>query len=828
MGKLLAWGDALFLVRCELGKLQLQRVIVDAEEKKASLRPCSVQYDGESAALPTDARLVAAKEVEDAELATRYAVLIFQASQDIAMQSNADSSPASQKRRRSTENKMAVAPEDDAEESMMGSGCGECLFFCVLHETESGKEIEMRLLNVLEIPTRSDEAVAAAGKDLNTLQVFLMDGPFVLLFERCSQLATVLKLQRATEAGGGSGFYVWREHVDVVDGIKGDASAPFELASCAEVFELITDFASCDLVAFNHVGHAHTGNFDGIHKLDASCQLLLLNDVPGIIDSSTCRIGSEVSIDKSEWGDGQLLKRSVLIAQKAITPETKLYCHRLRLREEKKAKHGSDSRKRSRDEKSGSKGLKPEPFHYIERTQRASSRDRNAIHFEDETNNTLAASQSQLGKVADSLFARVTNGLQELKRLQMIMGDKHALACKLNQLIAQQWQKQQTRASHSKDRSLLTLIHSTQEDGNFGTISKTLVDMETIVSAPSRTLRNPAKDETKEHVPGSSMGDPKLEQQVSLEHFRVVEYVPSSSLIHAEVVLKNLSGTILNDSFVVLTAPKRVPTQGWRCSCSVVPEFSPVADKTDHTTGAARFQLELQFRPSFPFLRERRPVEVTLWLHWGASRDDVRSDTTLAWRPSASALAVASVKIHPDDVLSVGRESLTNIGVNWCHGSSSKDHEQLLFISSGSNLGSWFRHPRFGVSTSVASVIRPTFALVSLDVRSHELLMYELSRMVANLPSDVYVMHNPLQHTHLRALQRVLRSMRQEILATQQRNSEEKLVKEYGTQRKQIRKTTASLHRSIQRDTDLQVNQLLQELQKRVNFHAIWFDVSTV
>ena len=69
MSKLLAWGDALFIVRCELGELQVQRVCINAEEKKVSLRSCTVKSEDEAAALPLDARLVAANEVEDLELA---------------------------------------------------------------------------------------------------------------------------------------------------------------------------------------------------------------------------------------------------------------------------------------------------------------------------------------------------------------------------------------------------------------------------------------------------------------------------------------------------------------------------------------------------------------------------------------------------------------------------------------------------------------------------------------------------------------------------------------------------------------------------------------
>ncbi|KAG3115154.1 hypothetical protein PI124_g3006 [Phytophthora idaei] len=986
MGKLLAWGGALFLVHCERGKLQIQRVDVNADEKKALLRICSVKDDGD-AVLPVNARLVAAKEVEDIEIATRYPVLVFQASGKNDTELTSESS-ASRKRRRSTKDKGAISPED----GLRSSRAGNRLFFCILYETESGGEIGWRLLNMLEIPTRVGEC--DDGQDLNSLQYFLTDGPHVLLFQRCSQVATVLKLQRANRGGGGCGFYVWREQVDVVHGIKGDTSAPCELVSCAYVSEthctrphllihvqrfprsslaesenhpwsildldyegraeanketsqchylqsatgfnevmskpeqvtcccfvsemsewnftasafsetaaisswdygpsttrssrtdirvstlVVTGTTSntihvhesgillvsyvlptrpaemwvlcednlnqhhvlcvrCDdenrsffmlgfsssvqnvsmdlLLSFNRVGHAYTGNFAGVHAggAPASRQVLLLNDVPGVIDTSAYSVENELGADRSV-DNGQLVKRSVLVTQKTSASEVKLSCHRLRLREDNKSKNGSRPRKRSRS--------KPEPFHYIERTQKASSHGMEP--FDKETDgpaNALAASQSQLGKLVSSLSGRLSNGLQELGRLQKIVGDKYSLARQLNQLIAQQWEKQQTRARHSKEHAPLTSLLSSHEVDSLRSESKGLVDMETIVSAPSSVPtipRNAAIDEAMEYVPGSSLGDLKLVQQVSLEQFRVLEYVPSSSLIRAEVYLKNLSDSRLDDSFVVLTAPKGASALGWRCSCSVVPEFPPVTSMADHTAGKVRFQLELQFAPTFYFLRERKPLEMMLWLHWGASRDN---HMTLDWRPSESALAVAPVKIHPSDVLGVGRK-------NGDGGAWTEDQERLLFISSGSNLGSLFAQPSVGVSSSAASVIRPTFSLVDLNVRSRELMLYELSRMVANIPPDVYVMRNPLQHTHLRALQIVLRSMRQDTLASQQQKSKEKLVGEFATHRKQRRKTKdqdpASIHRSMQRDTDLHAIRLLQELQKRANFHTMWFDAN--
>uniref|UniRef100_M4BHM2 Uncharacterized protein n=1 Tax=Hyaloperonospora arabidopsidis (strain Emoy2) TaxID=559515 RepID=M4BHM2_HYAAE len=64
--------------------------------------------------------------------------------------------------------------------------------------------------------------------------------------------------------------------------------------------------------------------------------------------------------------------------------------------------------------------------------------------------------------------------------------------------------------------------------------------METIVSGTNVPRVN-VKAESSEHDSRHTSGDLKLEQQVLLEQFKVLEYVPSSSLFHAEVVVKNLT-----------------------------------------------------------------------------------------------------------------------------------------------------------------------------------------------------------------------------------------------------------------------------------------------
>ncbi|CAI5717968.1 unnamed protein product [Peronospora destructor] len=895
MSKLLAWNDALFLVRYERGKLQIQRVDVDVESKKISLHLCTTNRKNEATVLPLDARFVAANEMEDSVLAIRYPVLVFLSSQE-ARQSLSTSG----EHRRSID--KALVSNNNAVLSPTS-----WLFMCTLYQKEEGiDDIQLRFLNVLEIPTRiGEEDASIDGRNTNMLQVFVIDGPHVLLFERRSQHMTLLNLQRVRQgdellrflrgmwphilihmlrqsSSSSSDRHTWSIvdlEYDRDDSNKKDLLCHylpvFPSATSntiyvhangillvsyvlptrpAEIWSLCENNSNqrhvlcvrCDdedrsffmlgflsnvqhvsvelLLSFKHVGHAHNGNFAGMHASDSSTQVLLLNDVRGVFGIYDCMNTIKNGVDAYKLLDyKELVKRSVLISQKSSSPEIKLLCHRLRRHEEKHMKDGSRFRKRSRNNENVRFGdSKAEAFCYIERTQKASSRDKSVSHFEpikDGAADSLVASHAQLGKLADSLFARLSNGLQELERLQVIVSDKIALAHQLNQLIVRLWQQLQAKASNpSKEHLLLLPCCSAREIDSHYLGSQGRAEMETIVAAT--VVRNGAKDGPNQQDQEPFLNDLKLEQQVSLERFTLLEYVPSSSLVHAEVVLTNMSDFVIYDSYVFLTALKggQISTQGWRCLSSVAPDFSSARCMTKNSTTQqqeARFQLDFQFAPSYLFLRERKPLEVMFWLHWRPSQDDLISHTTLTWHPSESALAIASVKIYPEDLIGIDGGVQTTVGSSW------SEQKQLLFISSGSNLVSWSQKTCIGVPASIDSVIRPTFALISINVRSRQSMLYELSRIAANLPPDVYVMHNPFQHTHLDALRRMLCSMHREILTIRHQDSQDKqkMDKERGAGEKH----TASIYRAMQCDTDLRVNWLLQRLQERVNFHLMLF-----
>ncbi|CEG47282.1 uncharacterized protein PHALS_03927 [Plasmopara halstedii] len=850
MTNLLAWGDALFLLRCEL-----------------------------AFALPADARLVAAKEVEDTELAIHYPLLVFHGKQESDHELSLDTSSVARNlgvhTRRYTNHLVDnVSPEGR-----------ECLFFCILFDTDSDDVIGLRLLNKLNYLTHDNkapdgESKAVFGNACNSPQCLISDGPHVLLSERHAQTVMILRLQRGTD-GDISGFYVWYTQVDVTHSITSFPPETFQVVSCAyvsrthaskphmlihaqrkirlsadddrkshiwsivtldgennermgfhglgfsntihvhsngvlivsyalpappvEMFMWETDVLSqyhvlclrCDdvdrsfyflgfssnaqkssmdlLLSFKNVGFAYAANFAGIHTGDFSAfrQVLLLNHLSTIVETSSNSTENEAGSDH-HVNDWYLIKRSVLVIQKAFAPYAKLCCHRLRLREKKTSMDDTHSRKRSRnDKKSSSSRLTMEPLRCIELIQKPSLRDKLAGQDDKEqccVSNFLAL-QSQLNKLVNNLLARLNHGIQLLDRLQKIVGDKEALIHNLILFIAEQWQTQQSGVAYGNLSSFIG-SHNSLFD------SRSFVDMKIIVDSPLNLVTFTTNtNEAWENVLRFTLEDSKM--HIVLQQFRVLQHSPSSSFIYAEVLLRSMAGLELDDSFVVLTAHPGTAVQWYQSSSTIFSKLSSGGEMADQT---ARFNLKLHFEPKFTFLRQRKPLELTLWLHWGPPQGD--HDL----RSNVAAVAIAPIRIYPDDVLAAGRELHNGA---WDNKSCSK--ESLLFLSSGSNLVSW----------------------------SHELMLYEMSRMIAKLPSDVYVMRNPLQISQLRALQRLLRLMRNEL----KQSPIEHIVSESQAQTSR-QEQLISIHRSMQHDTDLQANQVLHKLQKRVNFHTMWFNAT--
>ncbi|GMF49193.1 unnamed protein product [Phytophthora fragariaefolia] len=557
------------------------------------------------------------------------------------------------------------------------------LFFCLLYELEADGEMGLRLLNEVELPPFSDDhsgQVAAGGGD--SLQFHLTDGPYVMLFERTSRMATVLKLHRPSGGCSDIGFRVWRKQVDVMQGIGGDASTLIDVVSCAYINE-----------EYGTKAHllVHAQRLPAPSSTDS---------IPGITGANTCNIRENVEFDSLD--DGQLLKRSVVVMQKQTTPEMKLSCHRLRLREGKK--HGPHSKKRSRNDEKGylnddTGSSNSKPFLYIERTQKASSHDRSLNIPEDTTEDVRnTASPAQLATVSSSLETRLGNGVQELERLHLIVNDKCSLANQLNQIIIEEWRKTSQMVGSSKKKSPDVTVLVNRKVENRVVDNQRSVDMETVVTSSTQGtfFTKFARDVSNEQASVS----PLDKCSVSLEYFRVLDYAPSSSLVRAEVVLNNLSDSAMADSFVVLAAPQggwTLSTQGWTCSSSVVPEFSPRTVKSDSIgvkPSQARFQIELHFAPTFTSLRAQQPVVATVWLHWGAYQNEPPSTTTSAkWQLGVSAIAVASVKVSTKDLLRVtsteksGLKPFTQQGTYVC--GDNKHESSILTVRLMSFI--WFR-----------------------------------------------------------------------------------------------------------------------------------------
>ena len=257
MSRLLAWNDALFVVGCEQGKLQLQRVDIDIASKEIAFLQCPVTCNNEATGLPLDARLVAANEVEDSVLAmyvyclsflskaaarthvshkfvlvmvssSRYPVLVFLASHEAQ-----PSVSIHGQRQQSIENADANVSITTTTARVSTSW----LFLCLLYAKDGRDEMELRLVNTLEIPTSfRDEDVSGIGKTGNMLQVFVMDGPHVLLFEPRLHHMTVLKLQKAMQSDVSLGC---PEALGVVYDMKDDALEPnSEVVSCTYMSKL--------------------------------------------------------------------------------------------------------------------------------------------------------------------------------------------------------------------------------------------------------------------------------------------------------------------------------------------------------------------------------------------------------------------------------------------------------------------------------------------------------------------------------------------------------------------------------------------------------------
>lgn len=130
-------------------------------------------------------------------------------------------------------------------------------------------------------------------------------------------------------------------------------------------------------------------------------------------------------------------------------------------------------------------------------------------------------------------------------------------------------------------------------------------------------------------------------------------------------------------------------------------------------------------------------------------------------------------------------------------------------------------------------LVRPSFTLVNLFIRDRELSKYHLSHLVASLPIDVHTMLNPLQEPHLRQVAALLQSIRMELVVIQRRSvevanqgsgdDEDAMSIDSDETKTQQQWQLLTDFRRMQRWTDLSAAKLLRDLQKRANFHSMWY-----
>lgn len=181
-------------------------------------------------------------------------------------------------------------------------------------------------------------------------------------------------------------------------------------------------------------------------------------------------------------------------------------------------------------------------------------------------------------------------------------------------------------------------------------------------------------------------------------------------------------------------------------------------------------------------------------------------------------------------------------------------------LSSGTNLAQIFHpsddgsrkakahrlatHTMLSQGSLAPKVIRPTFALANLAVGERELARFYLSEFLSSLPGDIYTMINPLRRSHLEQVQGLLQSICMEMVIMQCHSVEQHRAAsvpnaddaddggadddmstddgaDSRTPQQQWQFLTNFRH--LQKTTDLGAVKLLHHLQKRANYHSMWY-----
>lgn len=570
-------------------------------------------------------------------------------------------------------------------------------------------------------------------------------------------------------------------------------------------------------------------------------------------------------LEDTQARDHLLVKKSVLICKKHAADKHSI--HRLRVEEpaSKDRARGSKRSRNSREKEESSASVR-----YIERIkfgfkqQRASGHGHSGDEADGDARSNHLVSQSQLVQLMKSLEKRLENGIRELDRLKLIVTDKRDMVHRLNHFVEDEWWRSQQNGDGTAGRLLISAVdHGEQRELRSESMSE--IAMQTLVSASEATQR---ADGIVRLSPAYS-----LKSLVTLEDFRIVEYIPAASIFRLQMTLRNRSPHSLRHAFVSLVSEttnanglSSATVSKLQSSSSVQLEFVPA--KANNSKGLASFVLDAQLPPSFAMLRGKQSVKASVWLHCNSSDSQLELRAS-SLKSDTCSFQVGSVDISPHEFVfshdSAHRQrslSQTAKGTNLRLGSTilndlmcvsmslialvclslvqNAEVEKLLLVSFGSSLTHIFqtrdgnelrRSPIHLLQTLTAELVRPSFALTNLAMRERELSKYELSQFVSSLPSDVCTMLNPLQEHHLRHVVALLQSIRMELVVIQRRsvngatesNDDDEDGMGVDASRTHQQWQLLTDFRRMQKSTDLRAAELLHDLQRRANFHSMWF-----
>lgn len=355
---------------------------------------------------------------------------------------------------------------------------------------------------------------------------------------------------------------------------------------------------------------------------------------------------------ETQANDHLLVKKSVLICKKHAADKHSI--HRLRV-DEPASKDKARRSKRGRS--SREKGESPAVVRYIERIkfgskQRANGNGDGGDEGDgDDTRSSHLVSQSQLVQLTKSLEKRLESGIHELDRLKLIVADKRDTVNRLNHFVEDEWWRSQRNQGEAVGKLPVSAVYHGEAQRTLKSGIRSGIVMQTLVSADEDT-----------HITGESAPlSPaySLKTLVTMEDFRIVEFIPSASLFRLQVTMGNRSPDSLRNAFISLVSKtssandsSSAVVSGIQSSSSVQLDFRP---ETEKTKGLISFVLDAQLPPTFAILRAKPTVKASIWLHCDTREQHTASDSrgdseaSTSAESSACSLFVGSMTISPHE-----------------------------------------------------------------------------------------------------------------------------------------------------------------------------------